>query len=187
MYLFLTQCFASRVGGIEDLITNFSLTLGAKKEVKVFADQHLVAQDELFDLKNKKLIKVFRYGGMKILRRHRKARDVKLYINEKNIDAIIADTWKSLELCIDEINLKKIPVLCLAHGNELICKNEKRKKRIIGIYNKIKYIVANSKYTAQLLKNLGISDKKIFIVNPGAKNLERTETSNQYDLKDYPI
>ena len=34
-------------------------------------------------------------------------------IQNNNVDGIIADTWKSLELCIKDINEKKIPVICL--------------------------------------------------------------------------
>ena len=56
MYVFTTQCFASRIGGIENLVTNLALTLGKKHEVSVFADQHLYLQDKIFDIEN---IKIF--------------------------------------------------------------------------------------------------------------------------------
>ena len=187
MYVFTTQCFASRVGGIEDLVTNFALSLANKYEVTVFADQHLYIQDEIFDLKNEKILKTFRYSGIKFFRRIKKAKDIKLFIKENNINGIIADTWKSLELCIDEINQKKIPVICLIHGNELIYNNEKRKKRIYNTLKKVNKVVANSKYTGELAKKLRINDKYIHIVNPGAKDLRFQEVTNSYNFSGGPI
>jgi len=187
MYVFTTQCFASRVGGTEDLMTNLALSLAEKYEVVVFADQHLYIQDEIFDSKNERILKTFRYGGIKFFRRYKKARDIELFIKENKIDGIIADTWKSLEMCIDEINLKKIPVMCLAHGNELLYNNEKRKKRIYNTLKKINNVVANSEYTGQLVNKLGISYKNIHIVNPGAKDLSSQEVINSYNFSGNPI
>lgn len=187
MYVFTTQCFASRVGGTEDLMTNLAISLAEKHEVAVFADQHFYIQDEIFDLKNENILKTFRYSGIKFFRRHKKSRDIKKFIKENKINGIIADTWKSLELCIDEINLKKIQVMCLAHGNELLYNNEKRKKRIYNTLKKINNIVANSEYTGQLVNKLGINQKNIHVVNPGAKDLSSEELTNSYNFSGNPI
>ena len=187
MYIFTTQCFASRVGGIESVMTNLALTLARKNEIIVFADQHLYIQDELFDLENKKFLKIFRYSGIKFFRRYRKAKDIKLFIQNKKIDGIIADTWKSLELCIKEINNKKIPVICLAHGNELIYEKESRKKRIHKTLNEVKSVVANSKFTKQLVIRLGIKEKNIHVINPGANDLRSQKIINSYNFSGSPI
>ena len=40
MIIILTQCFPSRVGGIESLVSNLALSLGKKEKVIVFADHH---------------------------------------------------------------------------------------------------------------------------------------------------
>ena len=187
MYIFITQCFASRVGGIESLMTNFAINLAKSKKVLVFADQHFFIQDRIFDLKNQQILKIFRYGGIKFFRKHKKAKDIKLLIQNNNVDGIIADTWKSLELCIKDINEKKIPVICLAHGNELIYKSDNRKKRIINTLSKINKIVANSNYTSQLLKRMEIKEENIFIVNPGAKDLRSLQNNNSYKFSGNPI
>ncbi len=187
MYIFITQCFASRIGGIENLMTNLALSFATKHEVKVFADQHLYVQDKIFDLENNKLLKIYRYGGLKFFRRRKKSKDIKLFIENQKIDGIIADTWKSLELCIKEINIKKIPVMCLAHGNELLYDNEKRKNRIIKTLNQIRYIVSNSKYTNQLVKDLGISNNNTFVINPGAKDLRNLKGENIFNFSGDPI
>ena len=187
MYIILTQCFASKVGGIESLITELALSIGNTREVKVFADQHMVTQDEIFDSDNKKILTTYRYSGIKFFRRRKKARDIKLFIKNNKVEAIISDTWKSLELCIDSINSQNIPTICLAHGNELVFNNERKKAKASKVLNKIPNIVANSKYTAELVKSLHINKNKIHIVNPGAKDLRSLETKNSYNLSGDPI
>lgn len=187
MYIFTTQCFASRVGGIESLITNLVYSISIKHDVVVFADQHFYIQDQIFDFENQDKFKTFRYGGIKFFRRYKKAKDIKLFIQNKKINAIFADTWKSLELCIDEINKKKIPSICLAHGNELLYHNEDRKKRILQILNRTDKIVANSKYTAGLIQNIGVQENKVHIINPGAKDLRSLKKTNIYNIFGNPV
>ncbi len=187
MYLILTQCFASRIGGIEDLMTNFSLNLAIRENVKVFADQNLIAQDEIFDRKNANSLEVFRYGGIKFFRQRKKSRDVMTFIENNEIKAVVSDTWKSLEYCINYLKDKKIKTICLAHGNDLIFKDERRKERILSVYNKVDKIIANSRYTSNLIKTLSIQSQKIFIVNPGAKNLDEVKSSNNFNFSGNPI
>ena len=45
MYLILTQCFPSRLGGIESLMSNLAINIGKKNKVLVFADQHHIKND----------------------------------------------------------------------------------------------------------------------------------------------
>ena len=45
MIAVLTQCFPSRIGGIESLISNLSLCLSDKYKVVVFADRHNIFYD----------------------------------------------------------------------------------------------------------------------------------------------
>ena len=187
MYIILTQCFASRVGGIESLVTNLALSIGNNHKVKVFADQHLVAQDEIFDSENKNILTIYRYSGIKFFRRRKKARDIKFFIENNKVDGIISDTWKSLELCIDSINSKNIPTICLAHGNELIYNNDSRKKRISYTFNKIKNIVANSRYTSELLRKIGLDEKKIYVINPGVKDIRRIKIEKTFNFSGKPI
>ena len=53
MIIILTQCFPSRVGGIETLMYNIALNLSLKHDVKVLADQQDSAKDLEFDKNNK--------------------------------------------------------------------------------------------------------------------------------------
>ena len=97
-------------------------------------------------------------GGIKYFRRRKKVKELKPFLLTNQVKCIIGDTWKSFELCIDLINLKNIPTICLAHGNELVFNNERKKAKASKVLNKIPNIVANSKYTAELVKSLDINE-----------------------------
>ena len=45
MILILTQCFPSRIGGVENLISNLSLSLSNSEKIIVFADSHHLNND----------------------------------------------------------------------------------------------------------------------------------------------
>ena len=126
MIVILTQCFPSRLGGIESLMGNLSLELSKKNKVIVLADRHHFFYDRMYDNKYKNEILVRRIQGLKFFRRRRKIKELKPFISSGKIDCVIADSWKSLELCIDLLNKNLIPTICLAHGNELIQKNPKK-------------------------------------------------------------
>ena len=137
MILILTQCFPSRLGGIESLVSNLALGLGKFEKVIVFADRHHIFYDAIFDNQNKDKILVRRVGGIKFFRRRKKIKEVKPFIESKQVKLVLADTWKSLELGIDYLNKKNIPVICLAHGNELLSNEKNKRRRIEKTLNKI--------------------------------------------------
>ena len=58
MYIILTQCFPSRVGGIESLVSNLALSIGKKNKVIVLADQHHITNDKIYDNQNQDRILV---------------------------------------------------------------------------------------------------------------------------------
>ena len=101
MIAVLTQCFPSRIGGIESLISNLSLCLSDKHKVVVFADRYNLFFDAIFDNHHKEEILVRRIGGLKFFRRRKKIKEVKHFIETGNVKLIIADSWKSLELGVD--------------------------------------------------------------------------------------
>ena len=128
MIIILTQCFPSRVGGIESLMSNLALELGKKEKVVVFADQYHLLDDTIFDNENKNKIIIKRFGGLKYLDVE-KVKELKNFVLSKKIKMVIADTWKSLELLIDLLNKNNIHSICLAHGNELISNNNFKNKK----------------------------------------------------------
>tara|TARA_Y200000002_G_scaffold301113_1_gene256207 strand:- start:63 stop:1112 length:1050 start_codon:yes stop_codon:yes gene_type:complete len=138
---------------------------GAGKDVMVLADGYKSESD-----KNKKY-KIVRFSGWKPIRRRRKAKYLIKLIKKYNIEAVYADSWKSVEY-LDGVNSK---IIALAHGTEIPKKYfnsfayfDIKKRRIIHSYANCEKIAANSTYTRDLMiASLKIESNKIKIIHPG--------------------
>ena len=69
MIIILTQCFPSRIGGIESLLENLSLELSKTHKVIVLADQHNKIKDQYYDERQQNNLCIKRFGGIKFLRK----------------------------------------------------------------------------------------------------------------------
>ena len=187
MILILTQCFPSRLGGIESLVSNLTLGISKFEKVVVFADSHNIKEDNIFDEEYKNNFLVKRFKGIKFLRRRKKIYQIKKLIKSKKIKLILADTWKSLELGINYINKNNIPVICLAHGNELICRSKRKKIRIENTLNQVNSIVANSDFTKNLVKNIINSNVSLTTIYPGGSDLTNIKKSEIHEINGSPI
>ncbi len=137
------------------------------EEVLVLADGTKHISDE------NRIYKIKRFSGWKPIRRIRKARYVEKICKEKNIKAIYADSWKSIEY-IKRKSGKKI--LVLAHGTEIpkqywtimLDLLRFKKNRIINSYKNVFRIIANSTYTKDLMRaSLKINKDLIEVIHPG--------------------
>ena len=159
-----------------------SLMWGLTKEmsknfmIKVFADYH--ENHKEFD--NKENFSIERVGGIKFLRKIRKAQLINEFIKENKIQGIIADHWKSLELI--KTDKKKY---CLIHGKEINHpKGSSLNKRVVKVLNNVEKVIANSEYTKNLAINNGVNRDKVIVINPGVgiveelnkKSLEKVES-----------
>ena len=159
-----------------------SLMWGLTKEmsknfmIKVFADYY--ENHKEFD--NKENFSIERVGGIKFLRKIRKAQLVNEFIKENKIQGIIADHWKSLELI--KTDKKKY---CLIHGKEINHpKGSSLNKRVVKVLNNVEKVIANSEYTKNLAINNGVNRDKVIVINPGVgiveelnkKSLEKVES-----------
>ena len=187
MILILTQCFPSRLGGIESLVSNLSLGLSKSEKIIVFADRHHMFYDAIYDNNHKDEILVRRISGLKFFRRRRKIKEIKPFIESRKVKLIIADTWKSLELGIDYFNTKKIPSICLAHGNELLSNDLKKDQRIKNTLNKSTAVVANSLYTKKLVQELVKSTIVVDYVYPGANDLRNHKEHSLKEVNGEPV
>ena len=170
MYLIVTRSFPPEIGGMQNLMWGLTCSLAKYNLVKVFADYH----DQYKDHDQKVSFSIDRVGGIKFFRKHRKAYLINEFIkNNKNVNCIIADHWKSLELI--KTNKKKI---CLIHSKEINYKKESfRNRRILKAFNNVDQVVANSQFTKNLAVEIGIDENKITVINPGvfpAKNLDNS-------------
>ena len=168
MYLIVTRSFPPDSGGMQSLMWGLTNTISKNYMVKVFADE----SDKNKDIDKTVSFTIERIGGPKIIRKYRKAYLINDYLkNNKNINGIIADHWKSLELI--NTNKKKI---CLIHSKEI---NHKKgsllNKRVLKVLNNVDYVISNSQFTKNLAINYGVNSEKIIVINPGVEPLKEID------------
>ena len=176
MYLVITRAFPPELGGMQSLMWGLTKEMSKNFMVKVFADY----QENHKEFDNKESFSIERVGGIKFLRKIRKAQLINEFIKENKVQGIIADHWKSLELI--KTDKKKY---CLIHGKEINHPKESSlNKRILGVLNNVQKVIANSEFTKQLAVEKGILEEKLVVINPGVdqvkelnkKSLEKVES-----------
>ena len=160
MHLIITRTFPPEVGGMQNLMWGLARSLSKINLIKVFADY--TEGHEKFD--NTVSFSIERVSGVKLLRKYRKSYLINEYLNEnKNVQCLIADHWKSLELI--KTNKKKI---CLIHSKEINHpKGTRLNKKVLEVLNNVDHVVANSNYTKNLAIDLGVDENRIIVINPG--------------------
>ena len=167
MYLIVTRNFPPEIGGMQSLIWGLSRELSKNYLIKVFADYH--NEHKKFD--EQATFTIERVGGIKLLRKIRKAQLINEYLKENKVQGIIADHWKSLELI--KTSKKKY---CLIHGKEINHPlNSSINKRILGVLNNVEKVIANSEYTKKLAIECGVNENKIIVINPGVDPSEQLD------------
>jgi len=176
MYLIVTRSFPPEVGGMQSLMWGLTKEMSKNFMVKVFADY----QENHKEFDQKENFSIERVGGIKFLRKIRKAQLVNEFLKENKVKGIIADHWKSLELI--KTDKKKY---CLIHGKEINHPlGSSINKRIKKVLNETEKVIANSESTKNLAINSGIDKNKVKVINPGVntakeldkKSLEKVES-----------
>tara|TARA_B100000945_G_C20328896_1_gene571394 strand:+ start:18 stop:1112 length:1095 start_codon:yes stop_codon:yes gene_type:complete len=164
MFVISTRNFPPEVGGMQNLMGGLANALVNHGPVKVFADK--TENFESFDKYSKAEIE--RFGGIKILRKYRKANRITEYIKKnKSIRSIFFDHWKSVEKINPQI-IQNFPSFCLIHSKEINhSKGSNLNKRVLNSIKKVRYVVANSNFTKNLAIETGIPIDKIHIIHPG--------------------
>jgi len=164
MYLIITRSFPPELGGMQNLMWGLSKELSKNFMIKVFADY--INEHKEFD--EQASFSIERVGGIKLLRKYRKAQLINEYIKANKIDGIIADHWKSLELI--KTSKKKY---CLIHGKEINHpKGSGQNKRVINVLNNVDKVIANSQFTKNLAIEHGVNANKVIVINPGVDPAE---------------
>jgi phosphatidyl-myo-inositol dimannoside synthase len=159
MYLIVTRAFPPELGGMQSLMWGLTKEMSKNFMIKVFADYH----ESHIEFDKKENFSIERVGGIKFLRKIRKAQLINEFLKENKVQGIIADHWKSLELI--KTNKKKY---CLIHGKEINhAKGSSLNKRLIKILNDTEKVIANSEYTKNLAIDNGINQDKVLVINPG--------------------
>ena len=176
MYLIVTRAFPPELGGMQSLMWGLTKEMSKNFMIKVFADY----QENHKEFDKKENFSIERVGGIKFLRKIRKAQLVNEFLKENKVQGVIADHWKSLELI--NTNKKKY---CLIHGKEINHpKGSSLNKRVIKVLNNVEKVIANSEYTKNLAINNGVNKDKVIVINPGVdpvqelnkKSLEKVES-----------
>ena len=175
MYLIVTRAFPPELGGMQSLMWGLTNELSKNFMIKVFADYY--ENHKEFD--SSANFSIERVGGIKFLRKVRKAQLINEFLRENKVQGVIADHWKSLEL-IDTDKRK----YCLIHGKEINHPNDSLlNKRANKVLNSVEKVIANSEYTKNLAINKGVDQNKLIVINPGVdpakklnkKSLEKVE------------
>ena len=164
MYLIVTRAFPPEFGGMQSLMWGLSKEMSKNFMIKVFADY----QENHKEFDNKENFSIERVGGIKFLRKIRKAQLVNEFLKENKVQGIIADHWKSLELI--KTDKKKY---CLIHGKEINHpKGSLLNKRVIKVLNNVDQVIANSEYTKNLtggVHNVFIYENHIYALSAGQR------------------
>jgi phosphatidylinositol alpha-1,6-mannosyltransferase len=176
MYLIVTRAFPPELGGMQNLMWGLTKEMSKNFMIKVFADY----EENHKEFDKKYSFSIERVGGIKFLRKIRKAQLINEFLKRNKVQGVIADHWKSLELI--NTNKKKY---CLIHGKEINHpKGSSLNKRVIKVLNDVEKVIANSEYTKNLAIDNGINQDKIIVINPGVgpaeelnkKSLEKVES-----------
>jgi len=159
MYLVVTRSFPPELGGMQSLIWGLARELSKNFMIKVFADYSEGHKE--FD--EQASFSIERVGGIKLLRKYRKAQLIDEFIKDNKIQGIIADHWKSLELI--KSSKKKY---CLIHSKEINhAKGSSLNKRVLNVLNNVERVIANSQFTKNLAIDCGVKENKVIVINPG--------------------
>jgi len=168
MYLIVTRSFPPELGGMQSLMWGLTKEMSKNFMIKVFADY----QKNHKEFDQQENFSIERVGGIKFLRKIRKAHLINQFLKENKVQGIFADHWKSLELI--KTDKKKY---CLIHGKEINHqKGSSLNKRVVKVLNNVEVVIANSEYTKNLAINNGVNNEKVKVINPGvnpAKELNK--------------
>ncbi len=166
MILFSTQNFLPSVGGTQIFVTGLADALAARGHgVEIYCDS--AKPDLARKVDEARDYKIVRFGGLRPIRRRKKARAVTERLVKGDVTALITDTWKSLEHLKAE-SLEGVRVLCLAHGSEFLHMLDSEKgKRLAACLAKADIVAANSRFTADLIKPFASGKTEIRLLSPG--------------------
>ena len=132
MYIIVTRTFPPELGGMQSLMWGLSREMSKNFMIKVFADY----QDNHIDFDEQTSFSIERVGGIKFLRKIRKAQLINEFLKNNKVQGIFADHWKSLELI--KTDKKKY---CLIHGKEINHPvGSSLNKRVVKILNNVEKV-----------------------------------------------
>ena len=209
MILMVTQCFPPNMGGIEKVMSELALLLNAENKIEVITKNAKGAEN--WD--TNQIFPITRIYGNKFIRQWRIKKLIKQKIETYDFKVLITDSWKSAQTILPIAKKYQLPVISLAHGNDVLTKNKTyRTNKIKRTLKACQHVVAVSDTTKEMVLSLGISncstinnginidaflntDKKICFKAPQLLTVARLEQRKGQDriiealpslIKDYP-
>jgi len=179
MFVVVTKNFPPDIGGIQSLMEGLSKGLTRHGPVTIFADSY--PNSESYDENSN--LNTTRVKGLKIFRKFRKALLINDYLKKNVVKGIFFDHWKSLEHIKQEY-LNEAHNFCLIHAKEINHSlGSSLNIRMNKTFKKIKFIIANSKYTKDLAISVGLEKSKIHVINPGTNYPIKIEEKQEKEAK----
>ena len=150
----VTQCFPPNMGGIEKLMSELASLLNTKNTVEVITKNTKGAEN--WD--TNQVFPIVRIDGNKFLRQWRIRKLLKQKVKASSINILITDSWKSARTILPIAKKFKLPIISLAHGNDVLTKDKTfRKNKITRTLMECQHVVAVSDTTKKMVLSLGIS------------------------------
>ena len=155
MILMVTQCFPPNMGGIEKVMSELASLLNTENTIEVITKNTKGAKN--WDIHQS--FPITRICGNKFLRQWRIKKLLKQKIKASTVKIIITDSWKSAKTIMPIAKKHQLPVISLAHGNDVLTKNKaSRLYNIKHTLDACQHVVAVSHATKEMVLSLGISN-----------------------------
>lgn len=125
--LIISQCYAPQMGGIQQLMAHLASGLHPYHPVTVITP----TQRDQQPWDSQQSYPIIRAPGPRFWRHMHTRRWTQRLILNHAITAIITDSWKSAKTIQKIAQKHQVPILCLAHGNDILDKNKTRRRRNI--------------------------------------------------------
>lgn len=156
----VTQNFPPDIGGIQSLMGGLADEFARRGQgVVVFADRRTGTPKNT----TRSPYEIYRFGGPRPYRVMRKRLALRAFLKKHSIEAIITDSWKSVEA----VPQTDVPILVLAHGTEIPpAASSWKMRRIRKALSRATTIAANSNFTAGLIRPYLSRSTRLHVVNP---------------------
>ncbi len=171
--LLVTIDFWPNIGGVANYYFNLCKWLGKSVVVLTLKPQNykntkISEQEFSFKVVRKKLLLNWLWPKWIIMFWH-----IWRIIKQEKIGILWAGEILPTGVVVYFLNkILKLPYVVSCHGTDILQAQQIKRKKIMTqkVFQNARYIIVNSKYTASLVKNMGVNGQKIKIIYPSINN-----------------
>jgi len=173
--LVITWNYPPRQGGMEQLLASVCAGLSKNHRVSVvtaYADRHLTAGEEsVFRPASPGLIRYFLFAFTK---------GFALLCGNRNISVVFGGSVLVTPIVLVLARLFRRKAIVQAHGLDLIYGNSVYQCFIVGWLGHVDRVIANSRHTARLAQQKGVTERALEVIPPGV-DCERFQVAESAD------